>query len=462
MAVVNSELYNASRAYLSAALQLLEERCGDASKLPREESDEWNEVGANFHLQRRSKPDWAVCIRIVEEEMHALPEYVGVMEQLNADPTVSQHLDAMVGSSMGGSRIEASGLADSFIWHSLNRLNSYEFSGEVFNEDYTALETELYSDIVESVTLMPLAGFSSAVVPLKLTDQVSIIKLSVSQIRKCIKAGLIRPMLIDRIIISPPRYAIQILHSLPKVIKRDREMEDGSERDLKDAQEFFSREDATLEAVVAALRVFRRGTVRPLGKLGYDARKLSLGEGLTFAPKATYPYGDYSLTESEAESFLAICRILNSDKVRKNKSLSTAIRRFNYSADRERLEDRMLDLMIAGEALFLSGTTEELRYRFALRAASFIEAPGWSREQVFRFMRLAYDVRSKIAHGDDLPKLSMPDLPTVELQSFVDTTENRLRSALHRALEIAGRTTGTWPPNWDEVILFSRAERLDY
>jgi hypothetical protein len=162
------------------------------------------------------------------------------------------------------------------------------------------------------------------------------------------------------------------------------------------------------------------------------------------------------------ESFQAIWRILNSDAVRKNKSLSIAIRRFNYSADRERPEDRMLDLMIAGEALFLSGTTEELRYRFALRAASFIEAPGWSREQVFRFMRLAYDVRSKIAHGDDLPKLSMPDLPTVELQSFVDTTENRLRSALHRALEIAGRATGTWPPSWDEVILFSRTERLDY
>jgi hypothetical protein len=114
MAVINSELYNASKAYLSAALQLLEERCGDASGLPREESEEWNEVGGNFYLQRRSKPDWAVCIRRAEDEMHALPEYGDVMERLNADPTAAQHLDAMVGSLMGSSRIEASHLADSF------------------------------------------------------------------------------------------------------------------------------------------------------------------------------------------------------------------------------------------------------------------------------------------------------------------------------------------------------------
>lgn len=103
MTVINSELYNASKAYISAALRLLKERCGDVSKLPREESEKWNNVQGSFYRQRGSKPDWAACIRMVKDEMHALPEYGGVIEQLNTDSVAARHLDALVGSPSTGS-----------------------------------------------------------------------------------------------------------------------------------------------------------------------------------------------------------------------------------------------------------------------------------------------------------------------------------------------------------------------
>jgi hypothetical protein len=59
--------------------------------------------------------------------------------------------------------------------------------------------------------------------------------------------------------------------------------------------------------------------------------------------------------------------------------------------------------VIAAESLFLSDLDEqyhgELRFRFALRAAKFIEHPNYGEHDIFRVMRRAYDARSAIVHG---------------------------------------------------------------
>ncbi len=55
---------------------------------------------------------------------------------------------------------------------------------------------------------------------------------------------------------------------------------------------------------------------------------------------------------------------------------------FNLAFDRSLLTDQIVDLVIALESLFLSDLGEknrrELRLRFALRAAKFIEHPSYS------------------------------------------------------------------------------------
>src|SRR5262249_29630803 len=118
--------------------------------------------------------------------------------------------------------------------------------------------------------------------------------------------------------------------------------------------------------------------------------------------------------------------------------LDSAIRRFGYAGERHRPEDRLMDLMISAESLFLSdiGSTSEMSYRLALRFAHFAGLEGYSKKDAFRFMRNAYDARSSIVHGGTLDgnKLKLLNGDPASLPRFVDEVESELRSTLHKAI----------------------------
>jgi hypothetical protein len=79
-----------------------------------------------------------------------------------------------------------------------------------------------------------------------------------------------------------------------------------------------------------------------------------------------------------------------------------AVRRFEsvYTRGIKQREDRIIDELIALEALAGSGT--ELRFRLAFRISSTLASDDDERLAVFETMKRYYDVRSKIVHGSDL------------------------------------------------------------
>ena len=116
-----------------------------------------------------------------------------------------------------------------------------------------------------------------------------------------------------------------------------------------------------------------------------------------------------------------------------------ALRRFNIAFKREQLDDRIVDLMIAAESLFLSdsgdpGVRGEQRFRLALRAAKFVESQRYASRQVFDLMRRAYDIRSQIVHGGSVKKIKLPDIPDAKLNDFILATEEVIRLGIQKAL----------------------------
>jgi hypothetical protein len=135
--------------------------------------------------------------------------------------------------------------------------------------------------------------------------------------------------------------------------------------------------------------------------------------------------------------------------------LGTALRRFSESVTRTRSDDRIVDLLIAGEALFLDDPRDhsELSYRFSMRAAAFIE--GVDRLATFKFFRAAYRVRSTLVHGGspearDLLLLDGQRAP--DQQAFADELESALRACLTTAV---ARVAAGQPvtDNWEGLIL---------
>ena len=84
-----------------------------------------------------------------------------------------------------------------------------------------------------------------------------------------------------------------------------------------------------------------------------------------------WPYGGkYELLAGEVPQFLELWHLLEEGAAR----FGFSIHRFNIAFDRGLLADRVVDLVIAAESLFLGDLDVqdrgELRFRFALRAAS--------------------------------------------------------------------------------------------
>jgi hypothetical protein len=117
--------------------------------------------------------------------------------------------------------------------------------------------------------------------------------------------------------------------------------------------------------------------------------------------------------------------------------------------------------MISAEALFLADYNKdsyfgEIRYRLSLRAALFLTTERESQKTVFRWMRAAYDLRSKLAHGGEGHSTKLPkraDGSEVNLEEFVAAIQAYIRIALVKAINLAKDPTA--PPNlveWDELV----------
>ena len=135
----------------------------------------------------------------------------------------------------------------------------------------------------------------------------------------------------------------------------------------------------------------------------------------------------------------------------------TAIRRFGYAHERYRSEDKIVDLLVAAEALLLSdgSYTGEVKYRLAHRAALFLAEADEVRRIVFKRMGVAYDLRSKLAHGGSytkkLPEKSDGGIFT--LDEFVWQIQDYIRLAILKAVNLTSQPNALFElVNWDDFL----------
>ena len=142
---------------------------------------------------------------------------------------------------------------------------------------------------------------------------------------------------------------------------------------------------------------------------------------------ATWEFG-----EQDALLLNSLWRNLELPKVRKE--LDVAVRRFGDSCVRHRNKDKLIDLMIAAEAIFLRGTKEgEKSFRLALRAGHFL-GKGSSAKDVRDQMALAYHCRSVLVHGGK--PSSDKKLKKLNLQEFTDKVSGRIQTAILTAIDL--------------------------
>jgi hypothetical protein len=274
-------------------------------------------------------------------------------------------------------------------------------------------------------------------------------------IARCLMLGILSPMGgAFPFAAHLPTHAIYVREIVPKVV--------GQPPSEQPPTEFMLRRERMLdtsERVVHALRLYRKGRFLAAGRVEFDDNAFAGGGG-TYERLNPVPwlFGDYRLGEEDAAGLEQFWKSLNTSGVRQTKYLDIAMRRFSYKDERRLPEDQIVDLMIAAEALFLSGSGDqairgEQRYRLALRAGSFIESERWLHHDVFKLMRMAYDVRSAVVHGGTPDKMKLPDGSKADLGQLITAVQEVLRLALVKIIGLAGQQGSSLKIDWEDALL---------
>lgn len=369
------------------------------------------------------------------KNLKALPEYKRCESILLNDPQIASYVNQLMGTPhhppFSPERTLFAILVDQLVDGSL------EFHEERFDQTYEKVQEYIFSKSERCVGWVPLKNFTSDL------DEIIIINPALS-IRR-LPDTVIKEFYLHggsgslggTSEVLQWTHGIYAEYELPRIFG---EIVEPSDKSLELLRARFER---PVEDVIRALRLIKNGMVG-IGPALMIPQTWSPDTGPILGygnPDVPFTFrGPYALVNGDVSLLLSLFLLVRSLDRNKFSFLELALRRFNQSYGRVGAEDRLIDYMIAFEALYLNDTDAqgrgEMRFRLALRVAQLLRKQDQQRRSLYREMRAAYDMRSSIVHGDrgDAPKV---DGVVIPVEEFVSRVENYLRESLLKFLKKA-------------------------
>lgn len=403
-----------------------------------------------FRDAERSVPVWN---REAVAAAMRLPSWRVVEETFRRNDRLRVQVDTLVGTLRGRSRFETE-IAGQLVLPRPGETGDLE---EAFAQRYRRLDAFLAAEEFELLEVWPLPGLSSSQFPITLEPDLELDWMADEELM----AALNTHILPRRYGVAPPllfpeeskQACMRYCYRLPKVV--------GDQDPADKATEFQQREQHVTgiqETLEQALALLFTNPIAIAGRMTLEVDPLLRGAVL-FQPLVLTQSQRFRKLELDASMVAELTQVWTQlRRPGKHKAIGVALRRLVYQAGRERVEDEIVDILVAAEALYLSGieSPTELGFRLALRAAAFSDPSkvGMTRRDVYGTMKNAYSVRSKIVHGD-VPRaadLKVRGVP-VSLRDFVQAIEDIVRQALREAVECDADPTSSWPPDWDALTV---------
>lgn len=393
------------------------------------------------------------------------PLHERTSEAVRNDPDFGPTVGLMIGDSMSAYRFDESTVIDG----ALNALNAdeemVEMNEQAVRDKVAVLREYVNATERTSTVLIPLPGLRCAQFPFELEDGYQIDMLTDNEINACAEVGILQPHFPNvPILAANESVGVRITITTPalKVSPGSRLTSAEGPETLATPHEFGDRSplrlDELVEDILFVMRLARPNLVATRGVVHF--RQDYSGTSRAWMTRATRQMvnTNYFIDDATADDIQELWGALRS---KTTKSLPRiCLRRFNAAMDRTSLEDSIIDHVIAAEALLLkdAGNPEErgeLGFRLALRAGAFLEGSELQRRSTFKFMKKAYDLRSKVAHGGVLgQEVSVPERGTVPVGQFVDELGGVMRAALRKAVfEYSSQSNFATQEFWDELLL---------
>ena len=395
------------------------------------------------------------------ELLRSLPSYETCVQQLESDPVIGKQLDSMVGTRQSAQRIEVYNILSSVIYAMLSEEGTFLFTEEKFDHKWGELVEFFSAEQIAYKQVAPLPGFVTADFPLHLNRELVLDRLTEDEVTRCCQVGVLHPQWQKpAMITAQDAVGIRRTLFLPKTIERGDDQHE--QKDQPDDGGFgnrpFWKGSLIVDDVLLALRLFKPTTVRPLGYASWTDAPLVNAATLSQVLGGWQYMGNCELSAEEIPKFLKLWNLLEKN----SEYFDFSLRRFNLAFDRRLSTDKIVDLVIAAESLFLGDLgvqgRGELSFRMALRAAKFLEHPNYGEQEIFEVMHRAYDARSAIVHGGLPKKTSLPDNPSANLSTFVKAIEEVVRLALQQALSRKEDEKNLGQDGYWNALLFSNSK----
>jgi hypothetical protein len=425
----NKDLYCSTKALVIAVLELINNKLLQGMKIPAETKQRYIVENDNScRIDYEQSISWAQLFVMLEKEIHNLPQYNACLKVMQADDMISKHLDTLVGTCASRWRFTADqsigGLLKTQV---LSFFEKRYFDEKIFDSDYACLEAFFYNQNIALISISPLINFSSEVDTIELNSGLRIRELTLvergnlmDELRAMPFSGLLPQLGI--------KYVIECEYSAEKVLG-DKPGGQNSKPEV-DVQEIISK-------VITALRLLKPGNV--IGTFVKSQYKQNSLGGISYSG----PFSDnrllggitYNLKKTELEEFQLLWEKIDNSAIN-----TVALRRFNYSYARENAEDKLIDMMIALEALFLKGEKAGASSGLIISVACSVlnGKTTKERELIKEKINSAYNLRNKIVHGIEFDRFKKDSKTGVNYDIIHETAveiENYLRDSIKKLLD---------------------------
>lgn len=401
------------------------------------------------------------------------PLYTQAVDAIMQDPIFGNAMNTLIGDEGGQTRLDCEGVIGFAMRGIVKPDGSFSLKKQMVSQRLAEIRRYLSEPIMKSSLIIPLPGIKCYQIPFVIEDGIEIDQLSAKEVAWSVESGALRLINNDiQYVMAEDRMGIRIRIESARKIIRPEEMQSPSNEFLEHvngernkAHRFgsFSRWkiDEYVEDLLFVLRLARSDFIGTSGAVLVSERPTGRSSTWTIRPTRNFSNARYEIDIPTGRAIRSYWREMKRQSVTKRHLPPICERRFNAAMDRFSLDDAVVDLLVAAEALFLrdAGSAEdrgELGLRLSLRTANLLANHPTDRLAMFKFMKAAYDERSHIAHGGSFRstvKVSGRDAK-VPLNEFVDELTAVMRKAFQKIIPKYRRDASFGTVEfWDSLII---------
>lgn len=419
----NQKLYERYTEFLKASLSLLSEFLKKGERIPEVVYDYFEPHDGGWNGTYVREKSFLEFIKRHEDDIVGLPEFIFLIELMVKDVSLTDELHGILIDEK--EPVILSNIETTFIGNWImpiiesfaERSQSFVFNDRLCDELYKKYEDFFYVPERYLNPTAPLHNFKSELEVIQLDKNLKIRKIHDKEQKQL---WLKNFSIIPKFEIPSIKFVLEAQY----LVKEHRPDEMSYINDL------FDR-------VISAMRLFKKGTFgynRITTKIYWACpiSKASMSSGKNYY--VPFHGAQYELSKDDAEDLVNFWEMFKEVDFEKYGFIELAIRRFNLAHVRKELEDKLIDLMIAFEALYLIHTDQELGFKLATRAAFILGKDNGKteKEKVYTFLKKAYSTRSGIVHGNKhLDKnIKLSDDEEISVLDFLLQLEDYLRQSI--------------------------------